>query len=793
MKNDSANPTGQAGPLAWLRSLPWKRLLFWGGGLALLIGIPYLIYLDGKVRDTFAKLQWQEPTRVFARPLQLAPGQPMDSTTLVHELVAAGYRFDPGLNAPGNYAQDGTRFKVATRAYFDIDGYVPERRLEISLGGGEVRWVRDLSTRKMLQKARIDPARIATLYGSDEEERKRVKLEEVPALMVAGLQAVEDRKFKHHIGVDFLGLIRAAFVNVKEGELEQGASTLTQQLVRNDMLLGREKTLTRKFNEILYALLIELRYDKRTILEAYFNQVYMGQVGNQEIRGISAGAEFWFARPLKSLTVEEQAALVAIVKGPSYFDPRRHPQRTRERRDLVLGVWQEFGLIDAAQAKTAKARPLSPSARPTLSRNRYPAFMDLVKRQLASDYSTEELQGAGLTVITTLAPSAQLSAERAVASGLSSIERKKTVPLQAGLVVTDTRSGDVVAMVGNRRADEPGFNRALEAQRPVGSLLKPFVYLLAYAQPDDYSLAKWVDDSPIEVTLPNGKSWKPKNSDGRSHGWISMNDALARSYNQATVRLGMEIGPERLSALMKALGKLEAKSNPSLILGAVDLSPFQMAQLYQFLASGGQIQPLRAVRGVLDPKGKALSRYDQKAPPAQDGDAIASRLVTLSLQHTVTGGTARQLLSDGLGSLQSAGKTGTSNDGRDSWYAGYTGSHLAVAWVGNDQNETTGLYGATGAMRVWSALFKQLPSRPLRVSGQGLEWAWLDASEFATTDENCPGARRVPFVAGYLPQEHKACEQMPEESWLDWFRFGRDEQDAPEAQDMPPPPPPPET
>ncbi|MGH8106469.1 MAG: penicillin-binding transpeptidase domain-containing protein, partial [Arenimonas sp.] len=387
---------------------------------------------------------------------------------------------------------------------------------------------------------------------------------------------------------------------------------------------------------------------------------------------------------------------------------------------------------------------------------------------------------AGMTVHTSLAPSVQMLSEKAVIDTLSKIQRKQGPTLQAGMVVTDSQNGEVLAMVGNKNVDQPGFNRALEAQRPVGSLLKPFVYLLAFAQPDQYSLASFVDDSPVEVTQPNGKTWRPGNSDGKSHGTVTMSSALAHSYNQATVRVGMEVGPDRLSELLKVLGGLQSEPRPSLILGSIDLSVFSMTQMYQFLASGGRIQPLRAVRGVLDPKGKAVNRYDFNSEAAQEGDAIASRLVTLGLQQVVTNGTGSALLSDGLGPLQAAGKTGTSNDGRDSWFAGYTGDHLAVVWVGNDENKTTGLYGATGAMRVWSSLFSKLPTQPLTVSGEGIEWAWLDGSDYATTEDNCPNARRAAFVSGYLPKEHKTCV---ESSWLDWFKLG---EDSPEVQQPPP-------
>jgi penicillin-binding protein 1B len=311
--------------------------------------------------------------------------------------------------------------------------------------------------------------------------------------------------------------------------------------------------------------------------------------------------------------------------------------------------------------------------------NRFPAYVDLVRRQLARDYPADALQGAGLSVLSAMSPSAQAYAEGAVTRTLKSLESKRRPPLQAGLVVTDVHNGDVVAVVGSRSFSEHGFNRAVEAQRPVGSLLKPFVYLLALAQPNRYSLASWVDDSPVTIQVERGKRWSPGNSDGRSHGTVRLIDALAQSYNQATVRIGMQVDPERLAGLIKTLAGIAADPNPALILGSVDQSPYAMAQLYQFLASDGQIQPLHAVRGVLDPNGKALNRYDKAPAPAQEGDAIAARLIGTALQHAVTSGTGRQLIGDGLGRLQPAGKTGTSNDSRDSWFWSFP-TQITARW-----------------------------------------------------------------------------------------------------------------
>lgn len=734
-----------------------RRLIVWGlAAFALALGflIPYTMYLNKQVTQRFGELRWQIPTRVYGRPLVLVPGKALDAATLKTELDAASYRDDGLGKLAGTYQQDNSRFVIASRGYIDVDGQVPARRIEVALSAGRVASVRDAADRKALKSARLDPARIATLYGQKQEERRLVRMEEVPELLVTGLQAVEDRDFNSHHGIDLSGMVRAAWIMARSGgQVRQGASTLTQQLARSGLLgIGKEQTVTRKFNEILYAVIMEARYDKRTILEAYLNQVYLGQRGGQAVHGVSSGAELWFGRELGSMTTEQVALLIGLVKGPSYYDPRRSPARALDRRNFVLGKLRENNLIDEAEYKRALAAPLGVPKEPGLvAANRFPAYVDLVRRQLAHDYPEGVLQGAGMSVLTGMSPSAQAYAEGAVTGTIKRLDNKKRPPLQAGLVLTDVHNGDVLAVVGSRDVAKPGFNRAVEAQRQVGSLLKPFVYLLALASPDRWALSSWVDDSPVTVQLARGKTWSPGNSDNRSHGTVRLIDALAHSYNQATVRVGMQVGPERVAQLIQVLAGIKAETNPSLILGATDQSPYGMAQLYQFLAAGGEIQPLHAVRGVLDPQGKLLKRYDKTPAPAQEGDSVAANLISIGLQQVVSGGTARQLLGDGLGRLSPAGKTGTSNDGRDSWYAGYTGDHLAVIWMGNDQNAETGLYGATGSMRVWSSIFARLPSAPLKVSGKGLDWQWVDASGTGVTDAGCPGARQFPFVVGFTP------------------------------------------
>lgn len=743
--------------------------------------IPYLVYLNHQVVARFGEMRWQIPTRVYARPFVLRPLQTLDESTLLTELAAAAYHEDKQGQVRGTFARAGGQFTISSHGFIDVDGPVRPQRIQVQLVENKVVSLHDIDTHQSIDHVRLDPARIATLYGQKQEERRLVRLDEVPDLLVTGLQAVEDRHFDSHFGVDPSGMIRALWFYIRSGgEVKQGASTLTQQLARSGLLgIGKEQTVWRKFNEILYAILIESHYDKRTILETYLNQVYLGQRGLQEIHGVSSGALFWFGRDLDALNEADIALLIGLVKGPSYYDPRHYPKRALARRNFVLMRLHETALLNDTQTQRALQQPLDVLNVPDLvATNRFPAYIDLVRRQLEHDYPEETLHGAGMNVLTGMSPSAQAYAEWAVKHTVDSLEqqikrKENRSPLESSLVLTDTHNGDVLAVVGGRHPTDAGFDRALDAKRSVGSLLKPFVYLLALATPNQWSLASWIDDTPITVPLARGRTWVPGNADGQSHGKVRLLDALTHSYNQATVRLGLQVTPERLVQLIRVLAGIEAEPNPALLLGGTDQSPYAMAQLYQFLATGGQVQPLHAVRGILDPQGRLLLRYDHTPDPAQPGDSVAANLISIALQHVVTEGTAKRLLTNGLGSLNPAGKTGTSNDGRDSWFAGYTGDYLAVIWMGNDRNQHTGLYGATGAMRVWSDLFKRLPSAPLVVSEKGIDWQWMSANDFNATQPQCANARLFPFVVGFTPP-YVPCAELEQDvgkkTWS-WRRF----------------------
>ena len=742
---------------AWLRAWPvtrWPMLI----GIGFVIGflLPYTLVLDARVRERVGEIAFSQPTRVYAMPVPLAADVAMNPDALTLELQSAGYTEEPKGEAhvPGTFSRDGERFVIASRGYADPAGGELPRRVRVTLSHGQIDSVKDLTSGRTLHEAHLDPARIATLYGAEQEERQVVKLDELPPLLVSGLQAVEDRDFKHHWGIDVTAILRAAFANLRAGHVVQGASTLTQQLVRN-LFLDRNKSFVRKFNEALLSVLIETHYTKTQILDAYCNEVFLGQQGNQAVHGFAAASQFYFARPVQTLRPQEDALLVGMIQGPSIYDPRRYPQRALARRNVALDMFHDTGLLNDAQWQAAKASPLGVTATPQLVADRFPAFMEVVRAQLHQDFSDDQLRGGGLSVFTTLDPAAQIYAEDALDHALTALG-KRGRNMEGAVVITDADTGSVLAMVGGRESDRHGFNRAFDARRPIGSAIKPFYYLMALAQPQRWSVASLLDDTPVSLRQSNGTVWSPSNDDHIAHGEVPMVEALAKSYNLASVHLGMDLGVQRVAKFLHSFGLEDVPANPSLLLGAIDLSPFQVTQLYQYFAADGHALPLSTLRGVDDAQGKAIKRYSVQ--PGEGEYQPAERLTRWAMQQVAEYGTAASLGDSSLAWLHVAGKTGTSDSQRDSWFAGFSGQHLGVVWVGRDDNKPTGLWGATGALRVWKGIFEKLPTRPLPTSpGPGIEFAWVDPSTGQGTQPECEGARQYPFIAGYAPQAQEHC------------------------------------
>ncbi len=745
----------RAAPVRWWRRIGRLALLLVGVFLGLMV--PWVAYLNHQVTSEFEGRKWDLPSRVFARPLELYPGAPLDLQDLELELRVAGYQRLERADQPGLYRVAGNTVTIYRRAFRFPDGAAEARRIEVRLAAGSIGGVRDLIDGRNIDLVRLDPAEIASIYPLHKEDRTLVSIGDVPPLLVTGLQAMEDRRFKQHPGIDLRGIGRAFMANLRAGRAVQGGSTLTQQLVKN-FFLTRDRTVARKLNEAIMALLLEYHYDKGEILEAYVNEVFLGQHGAYAVHGFARASQFYFGQPLERLQPQQIALLVGLVKGPSYYNPRRHPERARQRRDQVLDAFVETGLLSPAEAATAQAAGLGVTATPGYRGSRYPAFIDLVRQQLGEVYREDDLRREGLRIFTTLSPVEQEKAQAAVSRGLRQLAgRGLPADLQGALVLADAASGEVRALVGDRDGERAGFNRALHARRQIGSIIKPLVYLLALEHEDDYNLLTRIEDQPVTLRLPEGGTWQPANYDGVSHGSVTLLEALTKSYNQATVRLGMNIGVTHLLARLDRLGiDAEVNAVPSVFLGAVELTPLEVTQLFQSVAAGGFSVPLRAVLAVATPEGGELVRYPLRLLPQPRRDALG--VLNFALTQVVEQGTAARLPALLGGRVTVAGKTGTTNDRRDSWFVGYTRDRVATAWVGHDDNRPAGVTGSNAAMQVWAALFRELPieSVDLRLP-DGASWLWVDRVSGRLSAEQCGGAEQIPFVEGSEPREMTPC------------------------------------
>lgn len=739
----------------WFRRF-WKLGLLLAGILLGLLG-PWVLYLNYQVTTEFEGRKWDLPSRVYARALELFPGLALPVADLEMELQASGYRAARQISRPGQYRVASGSVEIYRRAFHFHDGAEDASRFLVRISAGEIVGLESIPDRRALDLARLEPAEIASIYPLQKEDRSLVKITDAPQLLVTGLQAVEDRHFKHHPGVDLRGVVRAAVANLRAGKAVQGGSTLTQQLVKN-YFLTQDRTIARKFNEAIMALLLELHYDKAEILDAYINEVFLGQQGAYAVHGFGQAALFYFDQPLDRLEPNQIALLIGLVKGASFYNPRRHPERALARRNQVLQAFAETGLLSGAEARQQAAMGLGVTSEPRSRGTRYHAFVDLVRRQLAQVYREEDLKTEGLRVFTTLAPSVQEKAQRSVIEGLNELERRGlSATLQAAMVVADVATGEVRALVGDRNPDRAGFNRAIHARRQIGSVIKPLVYLLALEHSSDYSLVSLIDDSPVTLRQADGKNWTPENYDRKSHGEVSLLEALTHSYNQATVRLGLNIGVNNLVNRIQQLGvTAEVEAVPSVFLGAVELTPLEVTQIYQSLAAGGYSVPLRSVIAVLTADGNELVRYPLRMVPQPHREAIG--VLNYALTQVVEQGTAKALpgLLGNTGLV--AGKTGTTNDRRDSWFVGYTRDLVAVSWVGEDDNRPAGVTGSNAAMYLWAGLFRNLPYQPVDLRmPDGVSWLWVDEDSGWLTGRACERAVQIPFLNGSEPSRSTAC------------------------------------
>ncbi len=774
--SNSRSPSRSKPPPRWGGWRVWRWVL---AAVLVIISIGLglfamlLVHLDQEVRTRFAGVRWVLPAQVYAQPLEIYPGDPLGLSELRHELDRLGYRAADELVGPGTYVAAKGLLRVDTRVFTFWDGPQEERRIEVRGDEHAINGVRPLGSDQTLDLLRFEPMLIGSIYPSRSgEDRVLVKLTDVPKLLPETLILVEDRSFYENPGVSVRGVLRALFANIRAGHTVQGASTITQQLIKN-LFLTDVRTLRRKLKEALMAILLERHVGKDEILQAYLNEVFLGQDGPRAVHGFGLASHFYFNKPLEELEPQEIATLVAMVKGPTEFNPRRRAKLVTERRDMVLKLMLDAGYLNQDEYALALSKPLGVSSAGG-GAERYPAFVDLVRRQLSGLYQEQDLTEEGLRIFTTLDPRVQEALETRIGNGVPDLEKqRKMVPntLEGAGIVTSVEGGEVLAVVGGRDVRYAGFNRAIDTRRPIGSLAKPFVYLTAYEHPEQFNLQTILDDDPIDVPLPNGDVWSPHNYDNKPHGPLPAYMAMALSYNLATVRMGMQLGVKAVHDTFAAAGYADAPEVPSMFLGAIDMSPLDVAQIYSTIAGGGYLTPLLAIRAVQTKDGQPLSRYAFKLEHTLPEGPIY--LITWGMTKVIQLGTGRWANSVLPGGETFAGKTGTTDGFRDSWFAGFGSDRVAVVWVGRDDNKPTGFEGATGALRIWGPLMRDLHAKGLDlIPSAGVEEDLIEPASGLRADPGCPDAITVPYLAGSAPAQYAPCANAAKSTAtpLDWLK-----------------------
>ncbi|MCX7066864.1 MAG: penicillin-binding protein 1B [Methylococcales bacterium] len=751
-------------PSHWFRnSFLFLLVISIGCGFILL---SYLKYLDINLREQFEGKRWAIPARVYADPMELYAGNGLTAEKFEELLGMLHYRKDARLVADGTYAKNGFDFKVKTRKFTFPEQQQPQQSLliQVSFSDTAITAIQDVNENKAISVIRMDPVQIGSFYPKIKEDRILIKLEEAPEYLIKGLLASEDRDFYHHFGVSPRGIVRALLANYRAGSAVQGASTITQQLIKN-FYLSSERSLKRKVKEALMALVLEHRYSKDEILEAYLNEIYLGQDGGNGVHGFGLASEFYFGSTLKDLPLDQQALLVAIVRGPSTYDPRHYPDRALQRRNLVLSEMLKEGYITQTQQLSASAKPLGVMPNAYRSNNIYPGFLELVRRQLIQEYREEDLTSEGLKIFTTLDTQIQETLEKSVTQKLKQLEKTTSARnLESAVVVTHRDSGEIAALTSGRQNLPSGFNRALDAVRPIGSLIKPVVYLTALEYPEKYTITTPVIDRAIVVpSKDGGPDWSPKNYDHKEHGSVPLHKALAKSYNLAAVHVGMDIGIARTAKTLRDMGvSREVELFPSFLLGAVSLTPMDVTQVYQTLAGDGFSTPIKAIRAVISASGERLQSYPFIVK--QTVDPGATYIVNTILQEVMRDGTGHSAYKTFPKDYGLVGKTGTTNDAKDSWFAGYTGDYLSVVWVGRDDNKPIGLTGGEGALQVWISLMKQISTQPVTLAPpDNIKMLSVDPYSGLLATKACGGGKQYPYIEGSEPTAYSSCEPAAEE------------------------------
>lgn len=673
----------------------------------------YGVYLDQKIRSRIDGKVWQLPAAVYGRMVNLEPDMSISKNEMVKLLQATQYRQVTKMTRPGEFTVQAKSIEMIRRPFDFPDSKEGQVRARLTFDGDRLETIENMDNDRQFGFFRLDPRLITMLSSANGEQRLFVARNGFPDLLVDTLLATEDRHFYEHDGISLYSIGRAVLANLTAGRTVQGASTLTQQLVKN-LFLSSERSYWRKANEAYMAVLMDARYSKDRILQLYMNEVYLGQSGDNEIRGFPLASLYYFGRPVEELSLDQQALLVGMVKGASIYNPWRNPKLALERRNLVLRLLQQQQVIDQELYDMLSARPLGVQPRGGVI-SPQPAFMQMVRQELQSKLGDKVKDLSGVKIFTTFDSVAQDAAEKAAVEGIPVLKKqRKLSDLETAMVVVDRNTGEVRAMVGGAEPQYAGYNRAMQARRSIGSLAKPATYLTALSQPNLYRLNTWIADAPISLRQPNGQVWSPQNDDRQFSGQVMLVDALTRSMNVPTVNLGMALGLPAITDTWQKLGvpKDQLHPVPAMILGALNLTPIEVAQAFQTIASGGNRAPLSALRSVIAEDGSVLYQsfpQAERAVPAQ-----AAYMTLWTMQQVVQRGTGRQLGAKYPG-LHLAGKTGTTNNNVDTWFAGIDGREVVITWVGRDNNQPTRLYGASGAMSIYQRYLANQSPVPLNL------------------------------------------------------------------------------
>ena len=739
--------------------------------LILLLGI--WVYRESVGRFQVRKLRL--PTRVYADFTRLQPGVALRTDDLLEKLDRLGYREVPRLAEPGEYLRTEGAIDIFTRQFNHPSGDYPAAPIRVSISGSVVESVVGLREARPLERAALEPELLTSVLSESLENRSPVTLAQVPQHLQDAVVVTEDVRFWRHPGVDPFGMVRAVFRNLRAGGVTEGASTLTQQLVKNYFLTS-ERTYKRKIIEAFMAVILDARYSKREILEAYLNDIYLGRNRSISILGVGEASRFYFGKPVMEINIAEAATLAGIIRSPNNYSPFVNPEVSMRRRNTVLQLMLKEKKITQEQYDKAHSSklPQKPFRRKTGLAS-MPFYVDRVLQELELDYGIDDVKGRGLRIYTAIDLDAQDAAARTVENSLQSIEKRSRrlrnhqPRLEAALIHIDVPTGEIRALVGGRNYERSQFNRALKAKRLIGSLVKPFVYLTAFEPSlsnQNITPATMVSDTRFVLKRRFSEDWSPRNYDGRYMGNVTVRTALEHSLNAASVRIGLATGIGPILKTARALGiqtELE-DDNPSILLGAAAIPAIEMAEAYSTIARQGARIPPRAIRFVTDDRGRAIEGA-VKREPVQVFPQRDVYLLTNVMEGVVNRGTAAGARGVGFRKI-AAGKTGTTNDKRDAWFIGFTPQTLALTWVGFDDNDETGLSGSDAAVPMWGRYMTAVTAGDKNVGfpvPAGITFAEVDRTSGGLATPLCPRnvVSREAFKSGTAPEQPCSVHTAP--------------------------------